>query len=102
MNNEEIKALESAAKIKQMMDTPGFTEVFEPFLKQKMSESFPDPAQFTNATDPKEAFFYAALTASVFKKVVAELLGYFSQKEYNFIELTKKKNGEATIPQVGE
>ena len=67
-----------------------------PFLVEKLNQSFPDPAHFTQATDPKEAFFYAAMTSSVFKKVIAELLGWVEQHQDNAEYLTKKEKGEVT------
>lgn len=101
LNEQEKAAYEQAAKVILMADTEGWKDVLAPFLTQKMNQAFPDPAQFTNATDPKEAFFYAALNASIFKKVVAELLGFVEQKRYEIDQLNKKQKGELAKTRIG-
>lgn len=57
----------------------------------RLNQSFPDPLEFKSDED----YLYAAKTASIFKKVIAELLQVFDQKEgeVTFLE-NKKKNGE--------
>lgn len=56
----------------------------------KLNQSFPDPSKFTK----EEEFVYAAKTASVFKKVIAELLGWIDGQESAAKEYEKKKKGE--------
>lgn len=46
--------------------------MLRPYLEARRSQSYPDPTQF----DDKEKFYHAAVSASMFKKVVAELLHY--------------------------
>ena len=68
----------------------GWSQVVRPFLVNKLNQSFPDPSQFKK----EEEFLYAAKTASVFKKVIAEILGWVDNKveEAKFYE--KKEKGE--------
>lgn len=56
----------------------------------KLNQSFPDPIEFKSDED----YLYAAKTASIFKKVIAELLQVFEMKAQEVIALEeKKKNG---------
>lgn len=57
---------------------------------EKLNQSFPDPVKFTN----EEEFVYAAKMASVFKKVVAEILQWVEAGVEEAKYLRKKKNGE--------
>ena len=71
-------------------------EYLKPLLLSKLNQSFPDPSQFK---EDKE-FMYAALTASVFKKVIAEIMMYFEANAdaYNKLESKKfKKHNEYAI-----
>ena len=56
----------------------------------KLNQSFPDPSKFTK----EEEFVYAAKVSSVFKKVVAEILGWVDQQVETAKYLDKKKKGE--------
>ena len=89
LTKEEQEIFDQSVRIKEMMDKEGFKD-FSAFLVRKMTESFPDPAQF----DEDKKFMYAALCSSVFKKVVNEILGYFKQQEYNFDTLLAKREGK--------
>lgn len=60
----------------------------------KLNQSFPDPSKF----EGEKAFLYAALTASVFKKVIAELLGWIDQKIAEAKHLQIKAKGELKDP----
>ena len=53
-----------------MAESEGYQEQLKPWLEAKLNQSFPDPSTFTK----EEEFVYAAKVASVFKKVVAEIL----------------------------
>lgn len=53
----------------------------------RLNQSFPDPSQFKK----EEEFVYAAKTASIFKKVIVELLAYFEQHKSQAVHLRKKK-----------
>lgn len=66
--------------------------MLKPFLMDKLNQSFPDPAKFTK----EEEFIYAAKVASVFKKVVAEILGWVDQQIDTAKHLEKKERGEIT------
>jgi hypothetical protein len=48
----------------------GWKEVLKPYLEAKRDQSFPDPTDFKD----EKKFLYAALNASIFKKVIAEML----------------------------
>lgn len=55
----------------------------------KLNQAFPDPSAFKK----EEEFLYAAKTSSVFKKVIAELLGWVdSQIETAKTLRSKKEN----------
>lgn len=61
-----------------------------PYLRDKLNQSFPDPSQFKEESE----FLYAAKVASVFKKVVAEILQWVKQNEEQTEYLEKKNKGE--------
>ena len=65
-----------------------------PYLMDKLNQSFPDPSKFTK----EEEFVYAAKVTSVFKKVVAEILGWVDQNVTEAQFLTKKEKGEMQDP----
>lgn len=70
-----------------MAKSQGWQEVLCPWLTTKLNQSFPDPTQ---SKEEKE-FLYAAITASLFKKVIAEILQYVDGQEKILKDLTKKK-----------
>jgi hypothetical protein len=73
-----------------MAEDKGWQLVVRPFLTDKLNQSFPDPVSFKK----EEEFLYAAKTASVFKKVIAELLGWVDNKVEEAKYLEKKEKGE--------
>ena len=79
--------LRQATSIKELSEHPGWVEYLKPLLEAKLNQSFPDPSQFTSEKD----FTYAALTASVFKKVIAEVMMYFEANKDAFNKLNTKK-----------
>lgn len=81
LSQQEQEALKASLKVWSMANSEGWQEVFRPFLMDKLNQSFPDPSKFTK----EEEFVYAAKTASVFKKVIAELLQWVE----NHIEMAK-------------
>jgi hypothetical protein len=69
----------------------GWHKVLRPWLEDKRSKSYPDPTQFKN----EKEFLYAAAMASLFKKVIAELLHYLEVEVPDRIrQLEAKKKGE--------
>lgn len=73
--------------------------MLKPFLEAKLNQSFPDPAQFKL----EKEFNYAAKTASVFKKVVAEILMFVENEKKTLDALNKKKYGKKdTSYQIGK
>ena len=81
----------------ELSEHKGWREVVRPFLMDKLNQSFPDPTQFKK----EEEFLYAAKTASVFKKVVAELLQWVENKVEEAKFLEKKRKGEIEVPNIG-
>jgi len=67
--------------------------VFKPYLQDKLNQTFPDPSKFTK----DEEFLYAAKVASVFKKVVAEILMWVDEKEQAADFFEKKEKGEVAV-----
>ena len=57
---------------------------------ERQALSFPDVSQFK---DEKE-FYHAAVSASAFKKVIGELLGWIDQRINEAQFLQKKEKGE--------
>ena len=90
LSKEEQVALKESELLRSMAESEGYQEVFRPFLMAKLQESFPDPAKFTNDND----FTYAAKVTSVFKKVVAEILGWVDGQGEQAKYLRKKEKGE--------
>lgn len=95
---EEQQALVESQWIEEMANSQGWEKVFKPFLIAKRDQSFPDPVAFTTSPDPKEAFLYAAMTASVFKKVCGEILLWVEQQKEQVKALEEKKKGKGTDP----
>jgi hypothetical protein len=79
--------LRQASAVKELSEHPGWVEYLKPLLETKLNQSFPDPSQFK---DEKE-FTYAAMNASVFKKVIAELMMYIEGNKEAFKQLQSKK-----------
>ena len=90
LSEQEQASLKEGYHLAEMFQTKGYQEVYKPFLEAKRDQSFPDPSQFTKEED----FTYAAKTASVFKKVIAELLNIEAIKAKEVEALKKKEKGE--------
>ncbi len=60
---------------------------------ERLNQSFPDPSKFTK----EEEFLYAAKTASIFKKVIAELLSWVDMKVNEAKLLQDKDKGKLPI-----
>lgn len=74
-----------------LTEQQGYREVLRPWLEEKRSKSYPDPTQFKNTKE----FLYAATVASLFKKVVAELLHYLEVEVPDRVKaLEDKEKGE--------
>ena len=87
LSNQDKQILKQATAIKELSEHPGWTDYLKPLLQDKLRESFPDPSRFEN----EKEFTYAALTASVFKKVIAEVMMYFEANEQAFKDIQQKK-----------
>lgn len=86
----EQEALKLSRLVWATVETKGWQEVIRPFLMDKLNQSFPDPTKFTK----EEEFLYAAKMASVFKKVIAELLQWLDGQVEQAKYLQKKEKGE--------
>lgn len=84
---QQDSQFKEAQAIRELAETPGWVEYLEPWLKAKRDQSFPDPSQFKS----EEEFGYAAKTASVFKKVIAEILIYIESQKDAFEKLNTKQ-----------
>ena len=90
LSTEEELVLKEANQVWRMVNSRGWQQVFRPWLEVKLNQSFPDPAKFTK----EEEFVYAAKVTSVFKKVVAEILGWADQEVATAKALEAKKEGK--------
>ena len=77
-----------------MSNSRVWEEVFKPFLSEKLNQSFPDPAKFTK----EEEFLYAAKVASIFKKVIAEILQWIGYQKEEAKRLIKKQEKGSRDP----
>lgn len=74
----------------------GYKQALKPWLEEKRSKSYPDPTDFKSV----EEFTYAAQVASVYKKVIAELLHYLENEIPTIVkDLNNKEKGE--VPDFG-
>lgn len=89
LNQQEREAYKQATLVLEMSQTKGWQEVFKPQLEAKRDQSFPDPSQFNS----QKKFLYAATLASVYKKVIAELLMMVDQQTEVYKHLDKKRRG---------
>ena len=65
--------------------------MLKPYLEERQTKSYPDPTEFKS----EKEFLYAAELASVFKKVIAELLHYLEVEVPDRVKsLEAKKKGE--------
>jgi hypothetical protein len=87
LSNQDKQILKQATALKELAEHPGWVEYLKPKLQDKLNQSFPDPSRF----ESEKEFTYAALTASVFKKVIAEILMYFEANEQAYKDIQKKK-----------
>ena len=90
LTKQEALAHKQAKQVEEWLSSPIWLEVVKPRLIAKRDQSFPDPVQFKNDKE----FNYAAKTASVFKKVIAEILVMFEQEKQTYKALNKKKYGK--------
>ena len=77
LSPKEQEAYQQAALWDSLARNRGWQRVVRPYLVDKLNQSFPDPSAFKN----RDEFDYAALTASVFKKVISEFLVLVESKQ---------------------
>jgi hypothetical protein len=90
LSKEELLLLKESSLVVQMANSEGYNQVVRPTLEAKLNQSFPDPSEF----DSDEAYLYAAKTASIFKKVIAELLIFMDGHRSRLEFLDKKMEGK--------
>ncbi len=76
--------------MRNLQQSEGYKEVVRPFLEARRDQSFPDPQKFLK----EEEFVYAAKVTSVFKKVVAELIGWIDSQAEAATKLEEKAKGK--------
>ena len=83
----EKEDLRQGELLLELQAVRGWQEVLRPYLEAKRDQSFPDPVSFKSTKD----FTYAALTASVFKKVIGEILIHLEQEIPERVKQLKEK-----------
>lgn len=72
------------------MGSKAYQQGLKPWLEAKHSKSFPDPTDFTS----EKEFTYAAKVASLYKKVIAEIIKYIEDEAPTMAkDLLDKKKG---------
>ena len=94
LSPEEQEVLRQSELVWEMSDSKGWREVMLPFLMDKLNQSFPDPSKFTK----EEEFVYAAKVSSIFKKVVAEILGWVDANVTQAKSLSAREKGNIPDP----
>jgi len=85
----EREDLKKCYLLKEMFENRGYTNVYKRLLEERRDQSFPDPSAFKN----EKEFLHAATTASLFKKVIAELLDLEKMNIDRIDHLEKKDKG---------
>lgn len=91
LSPQEQELFKESGQIVAMVQSEGWAQVLRPFLETKLNQSFPDPTEFQD----DDGFLYAAKTASIFKKVVAEILNWVEGHEIRLAALQKKLDGDS-------
>src|SRR3990167_8684629 len=91
LTQEEKEVLKEDKLLVDLTKQEGWVKVLKPYLEAKQSKSYPDPTEFKS----EKEFLYAASTASLFKKVIAELLHYMEIEVPDRIkQLEMKQRGQ--------
>lgn len=73
------------------MGSKAYQEGLKPWLEDKQNKSYPNPFDFKSEKD----FTYAAKTASLYKRVVAEIIKYIEDEAPTQVkDLTNKEEGK--------
>ena len=90
LSEQEEKQLSEDRFLLELVNHRAWGEILKPWLEARRSQSYPDPSEFKTEKD----FYHAAVTASMFKKVIAELLHYLEIEVPGRIKALedKKKN----------
>lgn len=90
LSKEEQLALSQAQKLQELCQTPGYQEVFLPWLKDKINHSWLDPRKADNDKD----FIRKYNIAWAFAQSCEGILQFFDEAESTFKTLSKKRDGE--------
>lgn len=91
LNKLEQEQLSQDKLLLELVNQEGYQKVLKPWLEERRSKSYPDPTDFKS----EKEFLHAAITASLFKKVIAELLHYLEVEVPDRIKaLEAKKKDE--------
>ncbi len=90
LTQQEQDLLKECSQVWQMAESEGFKLRLRPWLEVKLNQAFPRPLDFKK----EEEFVYAAKVTSVFKEVIAEILGWVDGSIEQAKKLEKKKKGE--------
>ena len=98
LNKQEQEQLRQDKLLLALMEQEGYQTVLKPWLEDRRSKSYPDPTEFKD----EKGFLHAAITASLFKKVIAELLHYLEVEVPDRVKaLETKKKGEVSNFAIG-
>ena len=98
LNSQELDQLRQDKLLLELVKHPAYQSVLKPYLEERRSKSYPDPTEIKD----KEEFYHAAVNASMFKKVIAELLHYLEIEVPDRIKsLEAKKKGESKTFAIG-
>ena len=98
LSQEEQEQLSQDKLLLSLTGQEGWHKVLKPWLEERRAKSYPDPKEFKSENE----FLYAATKASVFKKVVAELLHYLEvEVPYRVKQLEAKNEGEIYNFEIG-
>ena|SRR3990167_6149506 len=89
LTKQEEQDYSLALTVAELSRHKGWVEWLKPQLEVKLNQAFPDPSKFSK----EEEFVYAAKVASVFKKVVAEILSMVDDQVKKIEYYDKKKEG---------
>ena len=91
---QEQELLKDSSLVVEMAQSEGYLKLVRPTLEAKLNQSFPDPSEFTS----DQEYLYAAKTASVFKKVIAEILMFIDGHKSRLEFLNEKAEGKTEEP----
>ena len=98
LSPEDLKALQQARQIKELVASSGWQEVLLPHLQDRLRHLWVDPRKVNS----DETLLYEYKVAWAFAQAAEEILGFVKEMEETFDYLTKKQNGEVIDKLRGE